>query len=409
MNVQRGRGKVHATDTTPGFLAGPACGGNLSAEGYRKTTAAVDCKKCLTILAKADDKGETMAAKKDETTTTAAKPENDAKVDQITANIERARSLAEAENTEGLAALNKETEELISSLPTRGKAGDSQTWAQAKQAFRNSFREAATLTAKEEPTPTTAVVVVETRDYKEAAGVSELVTLGAEKFADGVRVHLKAADLAKDVARVLLDMRVRMLDKEGRPDILAKSHGAKQASKDMYASAGQMFLANNPEASKFDAKQAVNKLIKSVQNQMPTVRAEYLRELDNDAAEAKRFEGLALPAGVAEDAPLSTKVAAAYEVELVSRYELDKARSENGEDDETTANGGGNGGGNGAPAEVEPQTPAQVIGAFFASAEESVTAAEQTLKEANDAEAKEAAKARIDALIAHLATVKAGL
>jgi hypothetical protein len=51
MNIQLGRGKVHHSTTPAEFMPGPACGGNRAVEGYRKVTAAVDCKNCLKILA----------------------------------------------------------------------------------------------------------------------------------------------------------------------------------------------------------------------------------------------------------------------------------------------------------------------------------------------------------------------
>ena len=91
-----------------------------------------------------------------------------------------------------------------------------------------------------------------------------------------------------------------------------------------------------------------------------------------------------------------------------SRYELDKARSLNGGDKaETEAKSESEA--EGESEEAGEQTPAQVIGAFFLTAEENVNAAEQALLAADDAEAKAAAIGRIDSLIAHLATLKAGL
>lgn len=52
MNIQRGRGQVHAADEIEGYMPTPKCGGNRSAEGYRETSIPVTCKNCLKILAK---------------------------------------------------------------------------------------------------------------------------------------------------------------------------------------------------------------------------------------------------------------------------------------------------------------------------------------------------------------------
>ena len=49
LNVQRGRGKVHAPHVIEGYVSTPMCGGNRSAEGYSETSAAVDCLNCLRL------------------------------------------------------------------------------------------------------------------------------------------------------------------------------------------------------------------------------------------------------------------------------------------------------------------------------------------------------------------------
>lgn len=352
---------------------------------------------------------ETIEGENDTMANTETQDKTTATVEQINANIERSRSLAEAENVEALEELAKETEALISSLPSRGKRpGTDRTWTQYKKDVRADFKAAATVQEKPQPAPKAEVVVLETRDYHDAEGVEELVEMGAQRFAEGVRLHVKSSDLAKDVARMLLDMRVRMTDKTGAPDIKAASHGAKEASKDMYAAAGEMFRKGG-EVSEFDAKAALLKLQKSVQNQMPTVRAEYLASLDTDAEEAARFAKIleAAPEGT----PASKAVADHYGVELKSRYMLDKERFEAevgeaaspGAIESGEGEGEGEGEGNGGASEAE-----QIV-TFFTRAEASIDRAEKALGKAKDDESKEAAKARIDALIAHLATLKAGL
>jgi len=324
--------------------------------------------------------------------------DNQATIDQVTANIERARSLAEAENLDGLAVLSEETEALISSLPTRGKGPGGESWTKEKKAMRDAFAAAVTVAEKPEPEPApkAEVVVLETRDYHDVAGVPELVTKGADLFAEGVGIHLKASDLAKDIARVLLQMRVRMTNKFGEPDVKALSAGAKQASKDMYAKAGEAFRASG-QYNALEAKQAVAKLQKSVNNFTPTIRAEYLRELDTNEEEAARFAEITVKAD--DDRPVSEVVAAHYGVELKSRYELDVERAEL------------EAAGEGVDSEEadEPATPEEQIGAFFTKAADSIERAEKALKKVDDDATKESVKGRIDALIAELATLKAGL
>jgi hypothetical protein len=330
-----------------------------------------------------------------------AATDNSATLEQIAANIERAASLAEAENTEGLAELNTETEKLISSLPSRGKHAD-KTWTAVKKDLRADFKAAATVAEKPEPKTVKAEVVkLSTEDYHKAEGVPDLVAEGAKLFADGVRTHIKFSNMATDIARILLSMRVRMTDKTGVPDIKATSKGAKDASRDMYAEAGKLFMADS-ELSQEEAGKHVAKLQKSVQNAMPTVRAEYLGELDSNETEAARFE-LITSSEKSKGQTVSEAVAEHYGVALMSRYELEKSVREDGDTDSDESDAEGEGA-------SEATTPADQVGAFFAKAESNIERAKKVVAKAKDDEtARDSFKAQIDAMIAELATLKAGL
>jgi hypothetical protein len=325
-------------------------------------------------------------------------------LEQIAANIERAKSLAEAENEEGLKELDKETRTLISKLPTRGMVGDKQA-TKAKQDLRADFKAAMTVAEKPEPKTVKAEVVkLSTEDYHTAEGVSDLVTQGAKLFAEGVRTHIKFSNMATDIARILLSMRVRMTDKTGVPDIKATSKGAKDASGDMYREAGKLFLADS-DLSEDEAKKHVAKLQKSVQNAMPTVRAEYLAELDTNETEAARFE-LITGSEQSKGQTVSEAVAEHYGVPLMSRYELEKSQRNtdtDGDTDSDDADSEGEGSG-------ETTSPADQVGAFFAKAESNIERAKKVVAKAKDDDAaRDSFKAQIDAMIAELATLKAGL
>lgn len=239
--------------------------------------------------------------------------------EQIEANIERAKSLAEAENLESLAELAGETEHLISTLPTRGKIGGT-TAAKAKQEFRAAFKVASTIQEKPEPAPKAEVATLETRDYAAVEGISDLIAMGAERMVDGVKMHMRTADLARDTARVILDMRVRMTDKDGNPDLTTRSHGGKMATRELYQTVGTNLQGAGDE---YDVVTAVKKLTRSVQNVMSDVMAEYLRSLDSDAEEAARFAKVA--ENKPEDVALSAWVANHYGLSLKGALELDRA------------------------------------------------------------------------------------
>jgi hypothetical protein len=253
--------------------------------------------------------------------------ETGAKIEQIQANIERAASLAEADNAEGLAELGKETETLISSLPSRGRyvlpgEDKERTFADIKKTLRGAWRDAAQ--AKPQPEPKGKAVAVpaqaaEPVDYSVYAGVTELINDGAARVAEGVNLHLKTSDLAKDVAKIMLDIWSRIPNKDGNPDIMGDSHAAKEAARAMYAKAGEGFTQD------LDTEEALAKLQRSVQSKRSDVRAQYLRSLDEDADERAKFAKL-LESAQGEDVKPSELVAKAYDTSLIGHGELNKAR-----------------------------------------------------------------------------------
>lgn len=262
--------------------------------------------------AKATDEGDIMAENVTKAETI---------IEQVTANTERARSLAEAENAEGLTELSKETEALISSLPQRGKAPNEQTWAKFKQDARNTFRAAATVQEKavaKKVEPGADVEAIDPKDYSIYQGVTELIADGAERVSEGVKLHLKTSDLAKDVATIMLDMWHRIPNKEGNPDIMGDSHAAKEAARALYAKAGEGFEQN------FETEEAITKLQRAVQSQRSDVRAKYLRELDTNTDEQQKFAKVleSKPA----DVSVSQFVADTYGTQLKGHGELARER-----------------------------------------------------------------------------------
>jgi hypothetical protein len=245
-------------------------------------------------------------------------------IEQINANIERAASLVEAENAEGLAELDKETETLISSLPGRGKAPDDQTWTKFKKDRRDAWRAVAKALTEDKPKGKAVAKAepkepaIDPKDYSVYQGVTELISDGAERVAEGVKLHVKTSDLAKDVAAIVLDMWRRIPNKDGNPDILGNSHAAKEAARALYAKAGDGFEHN------YDNEQALDKLRRSVQSHRSDVRAKYLRELENDPEEQKRY-AKALEAKP-EDVTVSEYIADLYGAQLKGHGELNRER-----------------------------------------------------------------------------------
>lgn len=325
---------------------------------------------------------------------TAQATDNDRIVEEVSANIERAKSLAEAENVEALEELNTETETLISRLPARGKTTNGQSWTAAKKELRNGFKAAAMVqekpAEKKKAEPKAEVAVKSFEDFE---GVTELVALGAEKATAGITAHIRTSHMAAEIAGVLLDIRKRIPNKDENPDLDARSDQAKKAATALYvASAEQMAKAGTDE---FEYVQALKKLQRAVQYQMSTAQANYLLSLDTDEKEAARFTKVL--EGKPEDMPASEWVANKYELRLKGQHEIDRenyakkkeleAAKKSGEPIKTSGEGG-EGEGDG---DTTPVNPDEHIANIVAKMVKDAHAAKKALFEAGSEEAKKKA------------------
>jgi len=315
-------------------------------------------------------------------------------LEQIDANIERAASLAEAENVEGLKELKEETETLISSLSGTGSVA-------IRKEKRNAFAAAAQGAEKPkskavEKKPAEGEVTKEVQDPYSIDGVRELVDLGAEKFAEGVRLHIRMKDIAVDVAKVILDQRLRIPNKDGLPDLKATSHAAKQVSRDMYTKAGELFKAGG-NADETEVKNAINKLIKGVQNHMRSVINDYLLTLDENPEEAQRWE-LVAKSDQSKDQPLSEAVAATYGWELPKELESGEGKPE----------GEGEGDGEGS-GDSHATDPADTVIGYFTKAKGELSKAQKKVKALSEETDKDKIRAEIDKLVTDLVSLKASL
>lgn len=287
----------------------------------------------------------------------------DAQHDEILANIERVRSLAEAENADGAAELFGETEALIKAIKGTGSQ-------KRKKELTDQLNEASEAKPGEVERIHEGTIALETQDYTIVPGVSELINRGAKDLAEGVKLHLKAADTARHTAEVLLEMRLKMNDKHGAPDLAAKSHASKQAAQAMYDEVRQ---ANDLEDT-FANRDAVKKLMRSVQYQMSQVVVDYVRSLDSNPDEAAKFRQAT---EAFSDATPSEAVFSFYNInrqsqaEIAAQREADKrALAEGARAAIESGNGNGEGDeggegegdeGNGDTASVDPDTYAMAV------------------------------------------------
>jgi hypothetical protein len=263
------------------------------------------------------DKGENMTGRADVT-----EPDGVKVIEQIDANVERLKALAAERSAEAVTALVGETEELIASLSGKGSIA-------IKKDKRAAVTAAADIPAdapKAEVATAPKEGVVVAKDYTEYAGVVELRDLGAERVAEGVRLHMKAGDLATEVAKISVDIWLRLPGKDDNPDIMGTGGQAQAVMQDLYTRAGKGFKDS------FDTKESLTAFTRAVQYRRTDIRAQVLRSLDDDTAEgAERRELFAgLLAKKPKNVPASEFVAKHYGTGLKGAREIAKERAEKG-------------------------------------------------------------------------------
>ncbi|NYI06080.1 hypothetical protein [Allostreptomyces psammosilenae] len=288
-------------------------GGAPCASCWKKMKAEVDAMDLA-------EESATEGAEGEEVDVPAKKTEDDMSVvrEQVEANIERIPSLVEADNMDGAKELHDETELLIQKLPR-----------EERMPLRLKMKAAGEPQEKpeEKPVASTEVVSYETRDYTTVEGVPELIELGTTRMVEGVNLHLRTADLAKDIAGLLLDIWRRISRKDGMPDLRGDTDAAKKATSAMLKAVGTKLKDEQP-ADDYDVEQAVKKLTRAIQHQRSDVRAEYLRGLDADTPEAEeeRKGYAAILANKPPNVDVSAFLADFYRVKLKGQTELARER-----------------------------------------------------------------------------------
>jgi hypothetical protein len=288
----------------------PLCGSGSrnTATKFRHVDTDVDCKECSGILARRAEAAE--AKESNEMAAKTLDEVNEETRDEIRANIERVRSLAEAENEDGAKDLHKETTALIKRLP----ADERPALTKALKAAGQAQPKAAEVVKAESPAS------LETQDYKANPEIVALVELGTKKIVAGVQQQMTARETARQVAELTLDMWRRITTKNGVPDLKGDTDQAKQAAKDMYSAVGPQL-----EGDEYDVEQAVNKLVRSVQDHRSDVRAVYLRGLDDAPEEREKFQSIL--GDKPDDVPVSKWVADYYKLSLVGQIEANRERA----------------------------------------------------------------------------------
>ncbi|MGW2591674.1 hypothetical protein ACWCXC_15615 [Streptomyces sp. NPDC001515] len=310
-------------------------------------------------------------------------------IDQVKANAERVKALLiEAGEGSGEAAeeLDRETEAIISALSGKGSI-------KIKTELRSAWKESVAEGLKRGPV--SGEVAVKTWDQYE--GTEELVSMGAEKLAEGVKLNIKAGTVAKEVAALVFDVWTRIENKDGNPDLKGDSNAAKEASGELLRRAGQGF------EDSYDTQRALKRLMRSVQDFRSDVRAEWLRSLDgNDEVAQERRE---LVASVLENKPEGEKasewVATAYGTDTIGQTERKRlayhqkqaalAAAQSGEESENVPE-----------TAASQSTPDERVAQMAKRVMKDITAATPADFEAASEETRKAARDQLEAVIAKL-------
>ncbi|WP_333731752.1 hypothetical protein [Streptomyces sp. IBSBF 3010] len=394
-------GKVHTMMPGTEEHPYPLCRGggmNQNLTKFRTISAPLTCKTCLTYEERraaaagttseiseatghqapesanvpsvsTTNKGETMA---ENTTTEAPKldvttDEGKAALEQIAANIERGRVLATEDNAEALEELGTETETLISNLSGKGSI---KAKKENRDAWKSAVAEAAAAKPKAEVAKKAAEGVVVAKTWDQYEGTKEFATLGAEKLAEGVRLNLKVANVAEEVAKYAFEMVVRIPNKDGNPDLMVASDVAKKAGTALLGMAGEGFEHT------WDNEQALKKFARSVQDYRSDARAAWLRSLDEETEEAaeRRARVAKVLEGKPDDVPASEWVAKAYGTSTIGQAERKRlAYHEKQKAKELAAAGGSAEGGNGEGGEGDGEGSGEGTSAETTTPDERVT------------------------------------
>ncbi|MFJ8394379.1 hypothetical protein [Streptomyces sp. NPDC094144] len=206
---------------------------------------------------------------------------------------------------------------------------------------------------------TTVVVKAETTSVDQIENYAEVVEHTAATVAEGIKSEVGAQEAAKTVASAILDGRLRVFDKKGRPDLKGTRQASKDLSSAIYTKAAEQLLAENYGSTVADVDELLKGLKDKVQYQMTAVLPEFIYSLDNSPEEfANLFPALA--SEVDENNKASDMVFDMYGVNRKSKAELAadrraaakelKERAERGEltsgeaegDDETESEDNGN-------------------------------------------------------------------
>ncbi|QPB09784.1 hypothetical protein CPT_Shady_023 [Streptomyces phage Shady] len=186
---------------------------------------------------------------------------------------------------EKLDAIMAQTESELLRVSTNKRA----VW---RTLVKNAISEARERTGNTVAVREAVETVEQIKDYE------EVITHTAGVVAESIKSEVDAQEAAKKVASAILDGRLRVTDKQGRPDLKGTRDASKKLAGRIYDAAAEKLIAEEYGSDVADVDELLKGLKNKVSYQMSAVLPEFIRALDNSPEEfAELFPNMEVPEG----------------------------------------------------------------------------------------------------------------
>ncbi|MFG3200355.1 hypothetical protein ACGFYT_30025 [Streptomyces sp. NPDC048208] len=292
-------GTVHGTENETETLCGKPVATLVTIPG-----AVIACKACQKNAPATTEETKTVSA---ETTTTAPADETEAAKADLENIIAELDKLTKADKEKILALEGQGTSELMRIKSANKRAPFSMRLKEA--AAKAKEREAGAL-----------VLHAETTAVEEIEGYEEIIDHASTLVADGIKAEVSSQETAKKVAEAILDGRLRVWDKKGRPDLRGTRDASKKLSGRIYDAAADKLIKGGFDNKAADFEDLRKDLESKVSYQMSAVLPAFVRSLDSSPEQAAELFP-ALAAEATEENPLSEMLFSEYKIDPESRAE----------------------------------------------------------------------------------------
>ncbi|MFI8452178.1 hypothetical protein [Streptomyces erythrochromogenes] len=310
---QVGKGQTPHLVKVKGMETEAACNGKGAAPSDEFNAEINLCANCAKLFAANPNNTE-------ETNTMAETTETKQTADEIAAEV---KGYVENLLTEVFPKLTKDDKVKIEATYEQAEKELLRVSANKRAVFRTQLKEAKA-SAMERNGAAAVVLHAETTDLDSVEGIKEIIDHTAEKMADGIRAELTANETARILAESILDARLRIYDKKGRPDL----KGTRQQSKDLTgrikSAAAHKLVDSGFKDSVADVDDLMESLQAKITYQMSDVLPQFVRSLDQSPEQFAELFPMYVDK-VTDDKPASDLIFEEYKINPLSQKERSAA------------------------------------------------------------------------------------